>query len=37
VARLADKALELSGMGKYAVKRAEGNSEAVQSGSSDSD
>lgn len=37
IERLADKVLKLSGMGKYAVQDAEGNSEAVQSGSSDSD
>lgn len=36
IERLAAKAQELSGMGRYAVKEAEGNSDAAPSGSSDS-
>lgn len=36
VERLAAKVQELSGMGRYAVKEAEGNSGAAPSGSSDS-
>lgn len=37
IERLAAKVQQLSGMGRFAVKEAEGNSEAVPSGSSDSD
>jgi len=37
IERLAGKVQELSGMGKYAVKEAEGNSDAAPSDSSDSD
>jgi len=37
IERLAAKVQELSGMGKYAVKEAEGNSDAAPSDSSDSD
>lgn len=37
IERLAAKVQELSGMGKYAVKAAEGNSDAAPSDSSDSD
>lgn len=37
IERLAAKVQELSGIGRFAVKDAEGNSEAVQSDSSDSD
>lgn len=37
IERLAAKVQELSKMGRFAVKEAEGNSEAAPSGSSDSD
>ena len=37
IERLAARIQELSGMGRYAQKAAEGNSDAVPSGSSDSD
>lgn len=37
IERLAAKVQELSGMGRFAVQEAEGNSDAVQSDSSDSD
>lgn len=37
IERLAAKVQELSGMGRFAQKAAEGNSDAVPSGSSDSD
>lgn len=37
IERLASKVQEISGMGRYAVKEAEGNSEAVPSDSSSSD
>lgn len=37
IERLAAKVQELSGMGRFAVKEAEGNSEAAPSDSSDSD
>lgn len=37
IERLAAKVQELSGMGRFAQKEAEGNSDAVPSGSSDSD
>lgn len=37
IERLAAKVQQLSGMGRFAVKEAEGNSEAAPSGSSDSD
>ena len=37
IERLAAKVQELSGMGRFAAKEAEGNSEAAPSGSSDSD
>jgi len=37
IERLAAKVQELSGMGRHAQKEAEGNSDAVPSGSSDSD
>lgn len=37
IERLAAKVQELSGMGRYAVKEAEGNSDAAPSDSSDSD
>lgn len=37
IERLAAKVQELSGMGKYAVREAEGNSDAAPSGSSVSD
>lgn len=37
IQRLADKAQQLSGMGKHAVKEAEGNSDAAPSGDSASE
>lgn len=37
IERLAAKVQELSGMGRFAIKEAEGNSEAAPSDSSDSD